>query len=97
MCVRLFLGNILARSKQSAEPVIIEKTVTKVTKTTRYISNGSELQPVEKPQKLREVTIEASSNKRPSPAHSPHWTTSNSQYEVEVSDSSDFPPVHLVS
>lgn len=76
-------GNVQARTK-SGEPVIIEKTVTKVTKTTRYISNGREPMSAEKTDKVREVHVEASSRKSPLLPHSPRWTDNN-KYEIEVS------------
>ena len=80
-----------ARTK-SGEPVIIEKTVTKVTKTTRYVnSNGGQVEKTS--QKHKQISIEASTKRNHIPVptatvalpnHSPHWSEDNSKYEIEV-------------
>lgn len=71
---------------QTGEPVIIEKTVTKVTKTTRYISNNNTNGSMEMSSSQKKTNIETSTNKGrvADGDHSPHWAENSSNYEIEV-------------
>ena len=81
----LVLMNITVGKSDSGEPVVIEKTVTKVTKTTRYIGGSGEPADISS---HKQVVVEASGTRGYPPdsrsGQSPHWADNSSNYEIEV-------------